>query len=83
LLHQALFDVLGDNIKQEGSHITADRLRFDFYSPVKPSYEEIKKAELIINKKVNESLPVNFKIVLREEAYKIGARSFFSAWTRL
>ena len=41
------------------------------------SYEQIKKAELIINKKVNESLPVNFKIVLREEAYKIGARSFF------
>src|SRR3989344_58837 len=77
LLHQALFDVLGNDIRQEGSNITVERLRFDFYSPVKPSYEQIKKAELIINKKVNESLPVNFKIVLREEAYKIGARSFF------
>lgn len=77
LLHQALFDVLGENIRQEGSHITVERLRFDFYSPVKPTYEQIKKAELIINKKVEEALPVSFKIIPREEAYKIGARSFF------
>lgn len=77
LLHQALFDVLGDAIRQEGSHITGERLRFDFYSPVKPTYEQIKKTELIINKKIQESLPVEFKIIPREEAYKIGARSFF------
>jgi len=77
LLHQALFDVLGDSIKQEGSHITGERLRFDFYSSIKPSYEQIKKAELIIDKKVKESLPVTLKIIPREEAYNIGARSFF------
>lgn len=77
LLHQALFDVLGDAIRQEGSHITGERLRFDFYSPIKPTYEQIKQTELIINKKIKESLPVSFKIIPREEAYKIGARSFF------
>ncbi len=77
LLHQALFDILGDSIKQEGSHITGERLRFDFSSPVKPTYEKIKQAELIINKKVKESIPVVFKIIPRDEAYKIGARSFF------
>jgi len=77
LLHQALFDVLGNSIKQEGSHITGERLRFDFSSPIKPTYEQIKKAELIIDKKIKESLPVSFKIIPRDEAYKISARSFF------
>ena len=77
LLHQALFDILGNDIRQEGSNINVERLRFDFYSPIKPTYEQIKKAELIINKKVKEEIPVSFKIIPREEAYKIGARSFF------
>jgi len=77
LLHQALFDVLGNDTRQEGSNITVERLRFDFYSPIKPTYEQIKQAELIINKKIKESIPVEFKIIPREEAYKIGARSFF------
>lgn len=77
LLHQALFDVLGDGIRQEGSHITGERLRFDFYSPKKPIPEEIKKVEEIINQKIKESLPVLFKIIPKEEAYKIGAKSFF------
>jgi alanyl-tRNA synthetase len=77
LLHQALFDVLGSGIRQEGSHITGERLRFDFYSPVKPTNEQIKKVEAIINQKILEKLPVNFKIIPKEEAYKIGAKSFF------
>jgi len=77
LLHQALFDILGDSIRQEGSHITGERLRFDFYSSIKPTYEQIKRAELIINKKIQEALPVSFKIIPKDEAYKIGARSFF------
>jgi len=77
ILHQALFDILGPEVRQEGSNITVERLRFDFSSPVKPTYEQIKKAELIINKKIKETLPVIFKIIPREEANKIGARSFF------
>lgn len=77
LLHQALFDVLGNDIRQEGSNITVERLRFDFYSGKKPTDEEIKKVGEIINKKVEESLPVSFKIMVKEEALKLGARSFF------
>ena len=77
ILHQALFDILGPEVRQEGSNITVERLRFDFSSPVQPTYEQIKKAELIINKKIKETLPVIFKIIPREEANKIGARSFF------
>lgn len=77
LLHQALFDVLGNEIRQEGSNITGERLRFDFYSPRKPTDEEKKKIEGIINTKIKENLPVEFKIMPKDEAFKIGAKSFF------
>ncbi|MFZ6035012.1 MAG: alanine--tRNA ligase [Patescibacteria group bacterium] len=77
LLHQALFDVLGPDVRQEGSNITVERLRFDFYSPRKPSSDDVLKTEKIINGKIRETLPVEFKIIPKEEALKIGAKSFF------
>ncbi len=77
LLHQALFDVMGADVRQEGSNITADRLRFDFYSPRNMSSAEIKKTEDTINSKIKEKIPVIFKIIPKEEALKIGAKSFF------
>lgn len=77
LLHQALFDVLGGNIRQEGSNITGERLRFDFYSPTKPTDDQIKQVEKLINEKIKEAIPVSFKIIPKEEALKIGAKSFF------
>lgn len=77
LLHQALFDTLGDSVRQEGSNITGERLRFDFYSITKPTEEQIKQVEKIINEKIQEKLPVEFKIVPKEEAVKLGAKSFF------
>ncbi len=79
LLHQALFDVLGDSVRQEGSNITAERLRFDFYSLNSPTTENIKKVEAIVNKKIKEDLKVCFKIINKEEALKIGAKAFFKA----
>jgi alanyl-tRNA synthetase len=77
LLHQALFDVLGESIRQEGSHITGERLRFDFYCAKKPTTEGLKEVEKIINQKIKEELPVNFVVLPKEEAYKIGAKAFF------
>ncbi|MBI3620370.1 alanine--tRNA ligase [Candidatus Roizmanbacteria bacterium] len=77
LLHQALFDVLGNDVRQEGSNITGERLRFDFSSAKKPTPNEIKKIEDIINAKIKDSLLIDFKIMTRDEAYKIGAKSFF------
>lgn len=77
LLHQALFDVLGNDVRQEGSNITVERLRFDFYSIKKPTPEDLKKIEDIINEKIKESLPVSFKMIPKDEALKIGAKSFF------
>ncbi len=77
LLHQALFDVIGSDVRQEGSNITTERLRFDFASTIKPTEEQIKEVVKIINKKIEEKLPVEFKIIPKEEALKLGAKSFF------
>jgi len=77
LIHQALFDVLGPEVRQEGSNITNERLRFDFYSIHKPTDEKIRQAEKIVNEKINEGLNVEFKILPKTEAEKVGAKSFF------
>lgn len=77
LLHQALSDVLGKSVRQKGSNITAERLRFDFYSSKRPTEEDVKKVEEIVNNKIREGLRVCYKVFPRDEAYKIGAKAFF------
>jgi alanyl-tRNA synthetase len=77
LLHQALCDVLGSSVQQEGSNITGERLRFDFRSDHKPTPEDIAKVSSIIQSKIQEALPVNFVIVPKADAEKLGAKSFF------
>jgi alanyl-tRNA synthetase len=77
LLHQALFDVLGDKVMQKGSNITPERLRFDFAHGAKMTDEEKKKVENIVNEKITQRLPMNNVIMPREEAEKTGAKHFF------
>jgi len=77
LLHQALKDMFGNEVRQEGSNITAERLRFDFQLSKKPTDDEIKKIEDTINQKIKGNLPVYFKVMPKDEAFKIGAASFF------
>lgn len=77
LLHQALFDVLGKDVRQEGSNITSERLRFDFFSLSQPTQESIDEVIQIVNNKIEEALPVSFKMLPKSEAEKLGAKSFF------
>lgn len=77
LLHQALFDVLGDHVMQKGSNITPERLRFDFAHSAKMTDEEKKKVEEIVNEKIAQALPMNNVIMPKNEAEKTGARHFF------
>lgn len=77
LLHQALRDVLGSSVRQEGSNITGERLRFDFFVESKPTDEMFKKVEQIVNDKIAQKLPVSFKILPKKDAEKIGAMYFF------
>jgi len=77
LLHRALKDVFGAEVRQEGSNITAQRLRFDFKLSRSPTQPEIQKMEEIVNAKIKEALPVHFKILKKEIAHSLGASSFF------
>lgn len=77
LLHAALRQVLGKHVKQKGSNITAERLRFDFSHPQKMTEEEKKKVEELVNKKIIEDLPVICKEMTLEEARKEGAIGLF------
>jgi len=73
LLQQALRSVLGTHVRQKGSHITAERLRFDFSHPAKMKDEEIKKVQDLVNEKIKENLPVSMQIKGINEAIKEGA----------
>ena len=77
LLQKALRVVLGNHIRQEGSHITAERLRFDFSHQKALSAEEVKKVEHLINQKIKENLPVHKTFEEKEKALKSGAMAFF------
>jgi alanyl-tRNA synthetase len=77
LLQAALRKVLGGHIKQMGSDITPQRLRFDFSHPNKMSVEEIKKVEDLVNQKIKEDLEVKKEEMLYEKAIKSGALAFF------
>jgi len=77
LLHQALRQVLGSHVKQMGSDLTPERLRFDFSHPSKMIEEEIKKVEDLVNQKIKEDLPVTMEEMSYEKAIKFGALAFF------
>ena len=77
LLQWALREVFGKEIRQMGSDINPERLRFDFNFDRKLTAEEIKRIEDLVNQKIQEELPVFFKEMPKEEAEKIGALSFF------
>ncbi len=77
LLHWALREVLGDHVKQAGSLVAPDRLRFDFshYSAMTPA--EIAKVEDLVNERVLADEPVRQTVVSKAEAEQRGAIAFF------
>jgi len=77
LLQAALRKILGEHIKQMGSDITPQRLRFDFSHPQKMSVEEIKKVEDLVNQKIKEGLEVKREEMPYAKAIKSGALAFF------
>ena len=79
LLHEALHRVLGDHVRQEGSLVAPDRLRFDFrhFGPL--TAQEIARIERMVNEQLWRNLPVNIDdAVPYEEAIARGARAFFA-----
>lgn len=77
LLDQTLKDVLGDHIKQAGSLVDEDKLRFDITHFEKVSKEDLDKIERIVNDKIREQLPVTKQIMSYEESQNLGAIGLF------
>ena len=77
LLHRALREVLGDHVKQSGSHVDKNGLRFDFSHYEAMTNEEIQKVEEIVNDKISHFLPVTTKVMDIEDARKEGAMGLF------
>ncbi len=77
LLNAALKQVLGCHVHQRGSNITAERLRFDFSHNAKMTDEEKKATEDLINKWIEEAIPVEHFEMKKEEAIAQGAEAMF------
>ncbi|TML10657.1 MAG: alanine--tRNA ligase, partial [Actinobacteria bacterium] len=77
LLHKALQDVLGDHVRQAGSAVRPDKLRFDFTHPKQLTDEERERIEQVVNEKVFENLPVRAFITPIDEARRLGAMMLF------
>ena len=78
LLHKALRQVLGDHVKQAGSNITAERLRFDFTHPEKVNAEQLARVEAIVNEQIERDLPIEWEEVPYAEAEAGGAIGLFA-----
>mgnify|MGYP000091248760 CR=1 FL=1 len=78
LLHATLRKILGDHVSQKGSHITSERLRFDFSHTQKLTEDEVKRVEALINEKIKENLFVSFEEMDLDKAINSGALHFFA-----
>ena len=77
LLNAALKVVLGPETHQRGSNITVDRMRFDFNCDHKMTDEEKKKTEDLVNKWIQDAIPVTVEEMKKEDAVKSGAECMF------
>ena len=77
LVHAALRDVVGVHVKQAGSLVDVDRLRFDFshYAPL--SEEILREVEDEVNDVIRQDLPIRSAVMSIEEALRKGALAFF------
>ena len=77
LLHEALRQVLGDHVKQKGSLVDSERLRFDFSHGEAVSPEQIRKIEHIVNSEVLKNTEVTTAVMGMEDAKAKGAMALF------
>ncbi len=77
LLHAALRKVLGDSVRQMGSLVAPDRLRFDYAASRPTTAEEIREIERLVNEEVLRDLPVSKEVMSMDAAKGKGAIMFF------
>ncbi len=77
ILHFALRKILGDHVKQAGSLVAPDRLRFDFTHFSQTDPETLDKIETLVNQKIRQNTPVRIVEMDAEEAFKTDATALF------
>jgi alanyl-tRNA synthetase len=77
LLHKALQEVLGDHVRQAGSSVRPDKLRFDFTHGAQLTSGELAEIERSVNDKIFENRPVHAFVTSIDEARKLGAMMLF------
>ena len=77
LLQAALIKVLGDEVKQAGSQVEENRMRFDFTFSRAMTPDEVQKTENLMNEWIAEKLPVQTEVMGIEEAKLTGATALF------
>jgi alanyl-tRNA synthetase len=77
LLHWALRKVLGEHAKQAGSHVSAERLRFDFANPTELGADRLRQIEDLVNERVLADEPVTWARMGLSEARELGAMALF------
>ena len=79
LLQAALRKVLGDEVHQKGSNITAERLRFDFTFGRKVTPEELAQVEALVNEAIAAKVPITMEEMTVSEAKAQGAMGLFES----
>ncbi len=77
LLHYALRRAVGDHVKQAGSLVAPDRLRFDFTHFSQVESETLREIETIVNERIRENVPVDIAEMDAEAAFQSGATALF------
>jgi alanyl-tRNA synthetase len=77
LLHQALRETLGEHVRQAGSAVRPDKLRFDFTHGQALTREERERIETLVNEKIFQNRPVRTFVTPIDEARKLGAMMLF------
>ncbi|MGD9304339.1 MAG: alanine--tRNA ligase [Desulfobacterales bacterium] len=77
ILHAVLRQVLGDHVKQAGSLVAPDRLRFDFSHFSQVDVETLDRIETIVNQHIRENLPTDIVEMDAEDAFQSGATALF------
>jgi len=78
LLNEALRKVVSKDIKQRGSNITPERLRFDFNYDKKLTDEQLKKVEAEVNNVIKKAIPIERMEMTVADAIKQGAQAMFT-----
>ena len=77
ILHSVLRSVLGEHVKQAGSLVAADRLRFDFSHFSQVDRDSLDRIELLVNERILENIDTHVEEMEAEDAFQSGAMALF------